>query len=69
MTTKKTHSKEGRAPSVPKRGEGEIPHKLAGKGRRGGSTCPAPGAGKLVKVTVGGELHRRGGKTHFPCEL
>jgi hypothetical protein len=28
-----------------------------------------PGAGKLVKVVVGGKLHRRGGKTHFPCEL
>jgi hypothetical protein len=28
-----------------------------------------PGAGKLVKVAVGGKLQRRGGKTHFPCEL
>jgi hypothetical protein len=28
-----------------------------------------PRAGKLVKVAVGGKLHRRGGKTHFPCEL
>jgi hypothetical protein len=28
-----------------------------------------PGVGKLVKVAVGGKLHRRGGKTHFPCEL
>jgi hypothetical protein len=27
------------------------------------------GAGKLVKVAVGGKLHRRGGKTHFPCEM
>jgi hypothetical protein len=27
-----------------------------------------PGVGKLVKV-VGRKLHRRGGKTHFPCEL
>jgi hypothetical protein len=27
------------------------------------------GAGKLVKVVVGGKLHRRGGKTHFPHEL
>jgi hypothetical protein len=25
--------------------------------------------GKLVKVVVGGELHRRVGKTHFPHEL
>jgi hypothetical protein len=28
-----------------------------------------PEAGKLVKVAVGGKLHRRGGKTHFPHEL
>jgi hypothetical protein len=28
-----------------------------------------PGAGKLVKVAVGGKLHRRGGKTHLPSEL
>jgi hypothetical protein len=27
------------------------------------------GAGKLVKVAVGGKLHRIGGKTHFPLEL
>jgi hypothetical protein len=27
------------------------------------------GAGKLVKVAVGGKLHRRGGKTHFPHKL
>jgi hypothetical protein len=27
------------------------------------------GAGKLVKVVVGGKLHRRGGKTHFSHEL
>jgi hypothetical protein len=27
------------------------------------------GAGKLVKVVVGGKLHRRWGKTHFPYEL
>jgi hypothetical protein len=25
-----------------------------------------PGAGKLVKVAVGGKLHMRGGKTHLP---
>jgi hypothetical protein len=25
--------------------------------------------GKLVKVAVGGKLHRRGGKVHFPHEL
>jgi hypothetical protein len=27
------------------------------------------GAGKLVKVAVGGKLHRRGGKAHFSHEL
>jgi hypothetical protein len=27
------------------------------------------GAGKLVKVAVGGKLHRRIRKTHFPREL
>jgi hypothetical protein len=27
------------------------------------------GAGKLVKVAVGGKLHRRGGKAHFPHAL
>jgi hypothetical protein len=27
------------------------------------------GAGKLVKVAVGGKLHRRRGKTHLPREL
>jgi hypothetical protein len=25
--------------------------------------------GKLMRVVVGGKLHRRGGKTHFPHEL
>jgi hypothetical protein len=28
-----------------------------------------PGAGNLVKVVVGGKLHRREGKSHFPREL
>jgi hypothetical protein len=28
-----------------------------------------PGVGKLVRVAEGGKLHRRGGKSHFPCEL
>jgi hypothetical protein len=27
------------------------------------------GVGKLVKVAVGGKLHRIGEKAHFPCEL
>jgi hypothetical protein len=36
---------------------------------RNSSTAQQSGAGKLVKAVVGGKLHRRGGKTHFPCEL
>jgi hypothetical protein len=28
-----------------------------------------PGAEKLVKAAVGGKLHRRGEKAHFPHEL
>jgi hypothetical protein len=27
------------------------------------------GVGKLVKAAVGGKLHRRGEKVHFPSEL
>jgi hypothetical protein len=27
------------------------------------------GAGKLVKVVIGGKLHREEGKIHFPHEL
>jgi hypothetical protein len=27
------------------------------------------GAGKLVKLAVGGKLHKRGEKAHFPSEL
>jgi hypothetical protein len=34
-----------------------------------GSCTQQPGSGKLVRVAVGGKLHRRGGKTHFPCKL
>jgi hypothetical protein len=33
------------------------------------ATAQQPGVGKLVKAVVGGKLHRRGGKAHFPCEL
>jgi hypothetical protein len=36
---------------------------------RSSSTAQQPGVGKLVKMAVGGKLHRRGGKTHFPREL
>jgi hypothetical protein len=38
---------------------------LAGEGVR----TQQPGVGKLVRVVEGGKLHRREGKTHFPCEL
>jgi hypothetical protein len=55
-------------PGAPKSGGGEIPHKPAGEGRSG-STCPVIRSRKVVKVAVGGKLHRRGGKTHFPGEL
>jgi hypothetical protein len=34
-----------------------------------GAHAQQPGMGKLVRVAEGGKLHRRGGKTHFPCEL
>jgi hypothetical protein len=27
------------------------------------------GVAKPVKVAVGGKIHRRVGKTHFPCEM
>jgi hypothetical protein len=33
------------------------------------SQAQQSGAGKLVKVAVGGKLHGRRGKIHFPCEL
>jgi hypothetical protein len=33
------------------------------------STVQQSGVGKLVKATVGGKLHRRGEKAHFPHEL
>jgi hypothetical protein len=38
---------------------------------KAGAVAPAqqPGAGKLVKVVVGGKFPRRGGKAHFSCEL
>jgi hypothetical protein len=34
-----------------------------------GAHAQQPGVGKLVRVVEGGKLYRRGGKTHFPCEL
>jgi hypothetical protein len=55
-------------------GERGIPHRTVNKQARlekAGAAAQAqqPGVGKLVKVVVGGKLHRRGGKTHFPHEL
>jgi hypothetical protein len=43
---------------------------LAGEPLAGvGVHAQQPGAGKLVKVSVGTKLHRRGGKTHLRHEL
>jgi hypothetical protein len=36
---------------------------------RNSSTAQQSGAGKLVKEAVGGKIHRRDRKTHFPREL
>jgi hypothetical protein len=36
---------------------------------RNSSNAQQSGVGKLVKAVVGGKLHRRWGKTHFPPEL
>jgi hypothetical protein len=36
---------------------------------RAAAHAQQPEAGKLVKVAVGGKLHRRWGKAYFPCEL
>jgi hypothetical protein len=56
------------------RGRRRIPHRTvntqAGPEKAGAvAHAQQPGTGKLVKVAEGGKLHRRGGKTHFPCEL
>jgi hypothetical protein len=60
-------------PSTEERGRG-VPHgtvnKQAGLNKAGAAAqAQQPGAGKLVKAVVGGKLHRRGEKTHFPHEL
>jgi hypothetical protein len=59
--------------SVEKWGRG-IPHRTVNKQagpKKAGAAAHAqqPGVGKLVKVAVGGKLHRRGEKAHFPREL
>jgi hypothetical protein len=57
-------------------GKGTLPGTVNKQARRArealagaGAHAQQPGAGKLVRVAEGGKLHRRGGKTHFPCEL
>jgi hypothetical protein len=45
------------------------PDSLGRCGQGATSHAQQSGAGKLVKVAVAGKNHRRGGKTHFPCEL
>jgi hypothetical protein len=54
---------------VPKRGEGKS--LTTSRPEKAGAAAHAqkPGVGKLVKVAMGGKLHRRGGNTNFPCEL
>jgi hypothetical protein len=59
---------------VPKVGRG-IPHRTVKKQawqEKAGAAPHAqhPGMGKLVKMAVGGKLHRRGGKTtsHVSCK-
>jgi hypothetical protein len=54
---------------VLKRGEGKS--LTTSRLEKAGAVAHAqkPVVGKLVKVAVGGKLHRRGGKTHFPSEM
>jgi hypothetical protein len=59
---------------VVKGGRGAIPHGTVNrqaKPEKAGAVAPTQqsAAGKLVKLAVRGKLHRRKGKTHFPCEL
>jgi hypothetical protein len=59
ITTKKTHSKEGRAPGVPKGGEGKSHTSQLEKAGVAAHTWQS-GAGKLVKVVKGGKVPRGG---------
>jgi hypothetical protein len=56
---------KGILPGTVNKQAGQAGEALVGAGVR----TQQPGAGKLVRVVEGGKLHRRGGKTHFPCEL
>jgi hypothetical protein len=51
-------------------GGGEIPHNTLAREGRSGGTAQQSGAGKLVKVAVGGKLHRRGRRptSHVNCK-
>jgi hypothetical protein len=60
---------------MPKR-VGSLEHRRGEEGKsltsqleKAGVVAQQPGVGKLVKVVVGGKLHRREGKAHFPHEL
>jgi hypothetical protein len=53
---------------VPKRGGGEIPHKLAGEGRSSG-TCPATRSGKACKSGGGRKIPQERGEDQIPHEL
>jgi hypothetical protein len=54
---------------VPKQGEGKSLTTSRLEKAGAAAHTQQPGVGKLVKVTVEGKLHRRGGKAHFPREL
>jgi hypothetical protein len=54
---------------VPKEGEGKSLTTSRLEKAGVAAHTQQPGAGKPVKVAVGGKLHRRGGKTHFPNEM
>jgi hypothetical protein len=53
---------------VPKEGEGKSLTTSQLEKVEAVAYAQQPRAGNLVKVEVGGKLHRRQ-KTHFPCEL
>jgi hypothetical protein len=54
---------------VPKEGEGKSLTTSWLEKAGAAAHAQQSGVGKLIKEVVGGKLHRRGGKTHFPCEL
>jgi hypothetical protein len=56
---------KGILPGTVNKQAGRAAEALAGVG----ASTQQPGAAKLVRVTEGGKLHRRGGKIHFPHEL